>query len=29
MLTGVARGMGDLHWAALAQVIADNAGCRD
>lgn len=25
MLTGVARGMGDLDWAALTQVIADNA----
>jgi 3-hydroxyisobutyrate dehydrogenase-like beta-hydroxyacid dehydrogenase len=28
MLTGIARGMGDLDWAALTQVIADNAGCR-
>jgi hypothetical protein len=26
LLSGVARGMGDLDWAALTQVIADNAG---
>jgi hypothetical protein len=26
LLTGVARGMGNLDWAALTQVIADNPG---
>ncbi|MDE2149781.1 MAG: NAD(P)-dependent oxidoreductase [Gammaproteobacteria bacterium] len=29
MLSGVARGMGELDWAALIQVIADNAGCQN